>query len=308
MHRFLLYLSEIKLTDSTLIIVKLNGGLGNQLFQYALGRHLAEINRTGLKLDISWYKKGIRRYELEYFNIKEQVATPSDISSVVGTDKNFADFLNRKIIEPVMPYYRRRIVKEKQLGFDSNIFKVKHNVYLDGFWQSEKYFKPSEMILREILQFKYPLDERNLMIAKQILQVNAVSLHVRRGDYVQNAEFNRLLGTCNNEYYQNAIAVIESLVPNPHYFVFSDEMEWVIKNLGLPPATTYVHHNTHTDSYRDMQLMSLCQHHIVANSSFSWWGAWLGHNNEKNVVGPKQWVASPERFNPSITPTAWNIV
>ena len=307
MHRFLLYLSEIKLTDSTLIIVKLNGGLGNQLFQYAMGRHLSEINQTELKLDISWYEKGIRNYELKYFNIKAGLTTTEDTILITKMTTRWSHRIDRNIIQKLKPYHRRNHVHERRTGFDHSILEAYDNTYLTGYWQSEKYFKFVEPILRQELQFREPMDEKNRAMIRQIRETNAVGLHIRRGDYVSNREYRQTFGICDLSYYRNAILHITSKVPDTRFFVFSDDPVWAKENMGVS-NTAFVTHNQGTDSYRDMQLMSLCQHNIIANSTFSWWGAWLNPNPDKIVIAPKNWFADARLHNKDLIPDTWIVL
>lgn len=304
MHRFLLYLSEITLTDSTLIIVRLNGGLGNQLFQYAMGRHLSEINQTELKLDISWYEKGIRSYELKYFNIKAGLTTTEDTILITKMTTRWSDRIDRNIIQKLKPYYRRNHVHEQRTGFDHSILKVHDNAYLTGYWQSEKYFKPIEVLLRQELQFCETMNEENCLVVQKIQEKNAVSLHVRRGDYVSDSEYQRVFGTCDLTYYKKAIDFISEKIFRPHFFIFSDDPIWVKDNIKMSNAT-FITNNRGKDSYRDMQLMSLCQHNIIANSTFSWWGAWLNPNPDKIVIAPKNWFADTRLHNKDLIVSGW---
>ena len=288
-----------------MIIVKLNGGLGNQLFQYALGRHLAEINQVPLKLDISWFDKGIRNYELNYFRIKAGLATQEDNVSVTKMTTRWRHRIDRNITQKLLPYYLKNHVQEKNTGFDLNILKVGDNAYLTGYWQSEKYFKPIESVLRSELLFREPMDEKNLTLVQKIQHVNAVSLHVRRGDYVSNPEYRQMFGTCDLDYYKKAVALISTKVSDPHFFVFSDDPGWVKENIKVNAPTTFVIHNQGTESYRDMQLMSLCKHNIIANSTFSWWGAWLNANPGRIVITPEKWFSDDNFCSQDLVPSGW---
>ncbi|MDJ1504456.1 alpha-1,2-fucosyltransferase [Xanthocytophaga agilis] len=289
-----------------MIIVRLNGGLGNQLFQYALGRHLSIKHKVPFKLDISWYKKGIREYGLIHFTISEEIATQKEIASVTHMTKSLWNRLNRNLIQPILPYYKRYIVLEKQFAFDPRILNTASTIYLDGYWQNEKYFKDIEDLLRKDLQFKEPLDQQNRIISETITQKNAVSLHVRRGDYVSNPEYQQVFGTCDIDYYHKAIHWIKDNVSDPHFFIFSDDIEWTVNNIDIPFPFTVINHNKGSQSYKDMQLMSLCKHHIIANSTFSWWGAWLNPDKEKKIVAPKKWANIDSERSTHIVPLDWH--
>ena len=288
-----------------MIIVRLNGGLGNQLFQYAFGRRLSEMHQVPLKLDIRWFEKKIRDYELPNFCIKEDIATDKEVALTTRMTTSWQNRLARNIIQPLLPYYRRCQVIERQGGFDSKLLKTKPNIYLVGYWQNEQYFKTIENTLRTELAFKNHLDERNNIIANQINRTNAVSLHIRRGDYITNSEYQRIFGTCSLDYYNRAIQVICDKLSNPHFYVFSDDILWATENLKIPYPVTLISHNHGVNSYRDMQLMSLCKHNIIANSTFSWWGAWLNERQDKIVIAPKTWYADKAKNKQNLVPERW---
>lgn len=271
-----------------MIIIKLIGGLGNQMFQYALGRSLSIINNIEFKIDISSFEEDykLHKYGLDKFKIVEQIATRQEINeskNPKGINKliNNADFLK--------PYYRRRWVKEQSFPFDQNILKIDQNAYIEGHWASEKYFKSVDKIIRTDLCIKEKPDEENASIAKEITNSESVSIHIRRGDYIDNPQTNKIHGTCSLDYYHLAIEDIAKKVKNPHFFVFSNDYEWVKKNLTIPYPMRLVSINGADKNYEDIRLMSLCKHHIIANSTFSWWGAWLSENENKQIYSPKIW-------------------
>ncbi|HQS38500.1 MAG TPA: alpha-1,2-fucosyltransferase, partial [Methylotenera sp.] len=157
--------------------------------------------------------------------------------------------------------------------------------------------------IRKDFTFKLALSVKNSAIIEQISQVNAVSLHVRRGDYVTNAK-NAFIGVCSLEYYRKAVEYVKNQVDKPVFFVFSDDIEWVKSNLPIDFPCFYIDHNHGIESFNDMRLMSHCKHHIIANSSFSWWGAWLNANSEKIVIAPQQWFANNTNVN-DLLPESW---
>lgn len=196
------------------------------------------------------------------------------------------------------------VIVQRNFGYDLKYIHFKpsskHSYLLDGYWQSEKYFASCVNQVRQA--FKFPsLDKGNQLIAQQIEQVNSVSVHVRRGDYVNNPLHGDI---CTLDYYKRAIGIINSKIANPQFYVFSDDVAWCKDNLSLPNAV-YVDGNQGKNSYKDMQLISLCKCNIIANSSFSWWGAWLNINSNKVVIAPRKWF-NDTRFNVSdLLPNEW---
>ncbi len=287
-----------------MVIVKLIGGLGNQLFQYAAARRISYINGLPLKIDISpfaTYK--LHKYSLSPFNIIGEIASPDELAKVKCT-RGFGGAWQR-LTAKFYPYYRRPIVQEQFFHFDPNILKVSGNVYLDGYWQTERYFKDIEQIIRREFTIKLEPDAVNRRMAEIITNANSVSIHVRRADYVNNASTNKIHGTCPLEYYREGTEIIARQTPNPHFYVFSDDPVWVQKNLPINYTTTYVTHNDADKNYEDLRLMSLCRHNIIANSSFSWWGAWLNSNPMKIVIYPHRWFNETNINIEDLMPETW---
>lgn len=279
-----------------MIIVKLNGGLGNQLFQYALGRKLSLKNNQTLKLNLSEYNKNdFRHYSLNHYNIIENIATSKEIA-------NFKKEGWRKIIEKFKPYYKKSIIKYKGYGFDPNILNLKGEFHLDGYWQSEKYFKDIEDIIREEITLKKPLGEKYSDLIKNINNSSSISIHIRRGDYLSE-KISKIYETCSLNYYTLVIDKIKNFIKEPAFFVFSDDIVWVKDNLTIPYPTTIVNGDQAAE-HEELFLMSLCKHNIIANSSFSWWGAWLNQNPKKIIIGPKKWFKFSEN-DLGIMPESW---
>ena len=272
-----------------MITVKLYGGLGNQMFQYAAGLRLATHHQTKLAIDLSWFETigktaDTRRvYELDCFNLSAQPA----------------GFMNKVFGG------RSVTIKEKGFRFDPEILSAPANATLDGYWQSYLYFEDAAETIRRDFNFALPPSAPNAAMLNEIAKVTAVSLHVRRGDYITNEAANKFHGTSPLDYYRMAIEYLSARVKNPHFFVFSDDPEWCKANLTIDFATTYVDHNPPDKGYEDLRLMSHCKHHIVANSSFSWWGAWLNSNPEKIVVAPKIWFLDSSIDTTDLVPTSW---
>lgn len=197
-----------------------------------------------------------------------------------------------------------RLVVEPYFHYWPGIREVSHNAYLAGYWQSEKYLSDVSETIRADFTFRHPLSEQNAELAGRIGQTMAVSLHVRRGDYVSDTKTNAAHGLCSLEYYRAAVLHIAKHVERPKFFVFSDDIAWVKTNLKIDYPCRYVDHNLGAESYNDMRLMSLCRHHIIANSSFSWWGAWLNPRADKLVIAPRKWFAN-ESDTKDLLPIGW---
>jgi len=289
-----------------MIIVKIIGGLGNQLFQYAVGRHLAEIHKTELKIDILGFKAyKLHKYSLWPFNIQEKFASAEEVAVFGVRRRGIAERAIRRVLRRP-PKFPPTYIREKQGSqFDPDVLNLSDVVYLYGSWQSEKYFKNIEEIIRKEFTVKFPLEGKNLELAEQIESCEAVSLHIRRGDYISDPKTNEVHGVCGLDYYLCCVEKLTATVGNPHFFVFSDEPEWARDNLGLHYPTTIVAHNGADKNYEDMRLMSQCKHHIIANSSFSWWGAWLNPRPGKLVYAPQQWFAHDKWGFQDIVPTEW---
>ena len=290
-----------------MVIVNLMGGIGNQLFQYALGRHLSIKNNTTLRLDINGYKSyKWHNYSLNLFSIEEDYF-PHNIVNM-GYLK-FHIWLNMD-----KPNNKKfHIVETKLKPFDSNILNAGKNIYLDGYWQSEKYFKEIRHVLLKDLIIKRELTGNNKKISESINTCNSVGIHIRRGNYVTSAEANKIHGICTPEYYAKSILYIMQKIVQPHFFIFSDEIEWAKSNFIVNHPHTFVDTNKGFDgeNYQDeknvddLRLMSLCKHNIIANSSFSWWGAWLNNNPDKIVVAPENWFSDQAIDSKDLIPELW---
>jgi hypothetical protein len=286
-----------------MIIVNLIGGLGNQMFQYAVGKYIAHRNQTELKLDITGFEAyKLHAYSLSHFNVIENFAKAKEIAwfKKYQRKKGRVWFLYNRLIANQSLY-----VQERGFPFNTKILDLKKSAYLDGYWQTEKYFKEIEDIIRKEFRVKDELTGKNKEVAEELKRVNSVSLHVRRADYVTNATTNSHHGTCNPEYYRQAIDLIAQKVADPHFFVFSDDIEWAKKNITPKYPTSYMDHNNAATNYEDLRLMYNCKHNIIANSSFSWWGAWLNENPQKIVIAPKKWFLTDKMDTRDLIPNTW---
>lgn len=270
------------------------GGLGNQMFQYAAGRSLALRNGCELQLDTSDFAAYTlhQGFELDtVFGIDLHRLDKKSSDKLLGWRKH--RFLNKlfdqlKVIESL----NLTIAREPSFNYWPRWKYLQAPAYLLGYWQSERYFSEFEHEIRHDFRFHQDLDSESNRIAVALANTTSVSLHVRRGDYASNPKTTALHGLCSPVYYSKAIEYLAHRINDLHLFIFSDDIPWVKANLPIEGHDhTYVSHNKGSDSWRDMQLMSLCQHHIIANSSFSWWGAWLNPSPNKIVVAPAKWFA-----------------
>lgn len=289
-----------------MVISQIIGGLGNQMFQYAAGRALSLMNGQRLLLDLSDFSNYRLHHGFELSRVFNVTAEMAEVSTVHEMLEWRANRLVKKVLRrPQFVWLRgKKFVVEPHFHYWPGINRVPRDCYLVGYWQSEKYFQTHASVIRADFIFKLPLTSRNAELAKQIAQVNAVSLHVRRSDYVKNPKTNATHGLCSLEYYQSAIQYVYDRVEEPHFFIFSDDIDWVKDKLKMDRPCHYVDHNQGPESYNDMRLMSLCRHHIIANSSFSWWGAWLNPNLDKIVAAPKRWFANQTDVR-DLLPQGW---
>lgn len=293
-----------------MMIVEVIGGLGNQMFQYAAGRALATRLHESLSLDISGFDgyKLHNGFELmRIFSGQFDVASNGEIREVLGfrgidlfkkilSNSRFSKLRGRKfIVEPHFQYW-------------NELENALPNSYLIGYWQSEKYFNSIESSIRADFSFKLPMSTENELIAAEIQKQASISLHVRRGDYIQNTQTLATHGVCSLDYYIDAVKYVTDRINKPKFFIFSDDIQWVKENLKIDFPCCYIDHNKGSESYNDMRLMSMCQHHIIANSSFSWWGAWLNPNQKKLVLAPKKWFATSANSTIDLISPNWIVI
>ncbi|WP_197064918.1 alpha-1,2-fucosyltransferase [Leptolyngbya sp. KIOST-1] len=288
------------------VIPQIFGGLGNQLFIYASARRLALVNNAELVLnDVSGFVRDYtyqRQYQLDHFHIPCRKATAAErLEPFSRVRRNLKHRVNRYI-----SFEKRSYIKQDSLDFEPRLLKVKpyRNLYLEGYWQSEDYFKDVEDVIRQDLRIHPPDDEKNQAMAKSILSHTAVAIHVR---FFDGPEENSV-HNAPNDYYRCAIAEIEKRVPNAHYYLFSDNAKESRKRIPLADnrITVVAHNIGETNAYADLWLMTQCQHFIIANSTFSWWGAWLANQRSKTVISPGAMVGRETAwgFN-GLIPTSW---
>ena len=270
-----------------MITVQLLGGLGNQLFQYAMAKSLSIEKKQKFSIDVSSFETyKLHDYALDHFNIQKK-----------GFKKP-----NRYLKKILDLFQKTRYYKEKEFNFNPLIFDInERDIYLEGYFQSEKYFVKHEKEIRKDFEIISPLKKQTQETIKHIQEVNSVSLHIRRGDYLQH----KIHNTDKTDYYKTAMATMESQVDNPVYFIFSDDMPWAKENFKTNFETIFVDFNDALTNFEDLKLMSTCKHNIIANSSFSWWGAWLNTNEQKIVIAPKLWFNDNTINTKDIIPDSW---
>ena len=270
------------------ITMRLGGGLGNQLFQYAAGRAMSVALDVPLFLDVRLYvgEGGDRPFVLDYFNHVAKIAKggllpPVEFNGVIG---------NLILLRYLM--MKQYVFETKwQKGYDPRLANPKPGQYFGGAWQKEQYFSAIEPILRRDFEFKTPPSAENQKYLERINNCLAVSIHARRGDYVATQGSLRFYAQCSPDYYtRGANYIISKLSLKPTFFVFSDDMKWAKENIKLDYEMVFVEGNRDANSYEDLRLMAACQHNIIANSTFSWWGAWLNAKPDKITVAPRKWV------------------
>ena len=277
-----------------MIIIKIKGGLGNQLFQYAVGRAVALDHKSPLKLDLTIFKTyKLHKYLLDQFVIQADIATENEIVKLKGRNNMLFSALRKASLIKRKSYF-----KEKRSSyFDASVFK-NNCVYLDGYWQNELYFSDiRELLLRELTSIS-SMSDLGCAYLEGIKKSNSISLHVRRGNYLNLKNFNVL----DVDYYMKAVEYIRKNVEKPTFYIFSDDLEWCKNSLGFLDGCIFVD-RTKTE-IDDLKLMSFCQHNIIANSSFSWWAAWLNQNSKKTVIAPKGWLLN-DPGSSNVIPSAW---
>lgn len=297
-----------------MIVIRFLGGLGNQLFQYALGRHLSLIHDRPLRFDISGYtatkpnaKLGIRVFGLDAFSVGGQVATAQELQPFQAYRRRGARGCLARLANSSTPLRFRLCIVERKADFwrfrrSVLTSAVAGTVLIQGYWQTEKYFEKIAETIRNDLRLKLPAEGLNAEMLSTIEAVDSVSVHVRHGDNATSIA--KDYGVLPIAYYQRAIGLIKKRVAKAHFFVFSDDLDWAKENLTLSGPTTFVVHNGDEKNYEDLRLMAACRHHILGNSTFSWWGAWLGTKNHQIVYAP----ADVNRDYRDHYPPSWNLL
>jgi len=290
----------------SIAVSRIFGGIGNQLFIYAALRRLtlksdAELvidNISGFEYDRN-YK---RHYQLDHFNITCRKASRIERLEPFSKVRRYI----KRYINKFFPYEKRNYIYQEGSIFDPRFLQLKltGKVYVEGYWQDEKYFKDIENIIRQDLRIKSPADKVNLSMAEDINKYTSVAIHVR---FFNDPDTGKDLSI---NYYKRAIYKMENRIPNAHYYIFSDRPEDASRLIHLPSdRVTIVNHNYgDINAYADLWLMTLCNHFIIANSTFSWWGAWLSESAGKYIIAPdyKNEINNSSKSFNSIIPSGWN--
>lgn len=289
-----------------MVIVKLSGGLGNQMFQYAFARGLAHRRGAQLKLDLSFFtnqptdKNGhvFRNYDLDILNVQQDFATAAEVFSLSKRFKNnILDRICNKIIGRKKTY-----LIEPHFHFSTAAFNYPDNIYLEGYWQTEKYFADCQSLIRSDFTFKNQIGDEAKALLEKIKNTNSVCVNVRRGDFVTNT----FHGSYGVDYFEKADNIINNRCLNHTYFIFSDEIEWCEENLEFDAPMVFVSHKLAGEKFQDyLRLMVACKHFVIPNSSFAWWAVWLNQNPDKIVIAPRVWFNDPGIDTKDLVPSDW---
>jgi hypothetical protein len=293
-----------------MIVVKLMGGLGNQMFQYAFAKNLAIKNRTSLKLDLSFLLDKtprehfiFRDFDLDIFSFNYEIIKTKELIEFLNyQDKSFLKKIKSRFIDKTV------YLKENKFHFEKENLFFSKNIYIDGYWQSEKYFSDIGELIRNEFSFIYKFSESEQKLNNNIISSNSICINYRRTDYVNSQKSIETHGFIGEEYYDNAINSIVEKVENPCFYIFSDDIEWCIENVKIDYPTVFVDHSYKGIKFSSyLQLMKNCKHFIIPNSTFAWWAAWLSENENKIIICPKNWFKDINLQNQSedIIPLSW---
>jgi hypothetical protein len=296
-----------------MVLIRLMGGLGNQMFQYAFGKRMSLAANTELVLDQSLLLDRSqphelvthRNFDLDIFNLKDyRWATKEEVFAYNG-DVNASVIKKavRKIKNTIVP---KQLIIQQANEFNPQYLNIKPDVCFVGRWQSELYFKDAAKAVREEFTFSTPFNQETEKYKAIISDCNSVCLHVRRGDLVTSAVYSASIGALNRIYYDNALTYIRERIEAPVFFVFSDDVEWCKQNIILAEQTYYMDDATAgSKAEGHLYLMQQCKHFIISNSTYAWWAAWLAQNDHKQVVYPLNWYKDVKSANPNMCPAEW---
>jgi len=291
-----------------MVIVRLTGGLGNQMFQYATARALADRLGTELLLDTRAFAHALalnpytrRAYALAPYKVRARLATAADLESWPVWVVEIG--MRLRLVRPLF----RRWHFESGIAYDPGVLALHEPVCLVGYWQSERYFIDIADRIRGDFTLQQAMTGTNAKLLELARSAGSVGLHVRRGDFVSLNDAAQVHGLCSIDYYRRAISLVKERCPECHFLVFSDDPQWARAELPLDASAVFVTGNAETPEL-DMALMSACRHHIIANSSFSWWSAWLGYSPEQVVIAPSPWYASPKLDARDLAVARWQYI
>lgn len=289
-----------------MIITKLQGGLGNQLFQYAIGRRFAIDGNTFLKVNIENFDRltntAKRNYKLNVFQVETTLASKADEISVLGAP--FFQPIKRRFWKMGIDIFNWNYLREESYTYHPEILKNKKNIYLDGYWQCPLYFESIRAQLLNELSLKPEFRTKEFLNKlAEIKSTKSIAIHVRRGDYATNTIVNKQFGMCSIDYYNAAMQYLSNKLDKPTFFVFSDDIPWCKENLIATDCN--IQYVTDFADYEDLLLMSACENQIISNSTFSWWAAWLNKNESKLIIAPKVWYLDPTLDTSKLIPNEW---
>lgn len=297
-----------------MILVRLMGGLGNQMFQYAFGYYLAKKNNTVLKIDETLLQDKSQPHEIvthrtleltDVFDFNIDKASKSEIEFFNGK-ANAKNMFERLINSITWRLRKHNLIIEKSRSFNAEMLNVNDNKCIVGAWQCENYFTSISNDIKALYKFKHAILPQSIKLAKDIVSSNSICIHIRRGDYVTSKLYSELIGALDVSYYEKAIELMSQKINNPHFYVFSDDLNWCKHHITIPFEHSYVedeHLGIKASNY--LHLMSLCKNFIISNSTFSWWAAWLGEKKNSVIIGPANWFKNKSLDGSDIVPNRW---
>ena len=290
------------------VVVHIVGGLGNQFFQYAAGRSLSDRLGCDLVLDLrGLHEIGDRKYRLEKYKIRAIVGSQEYLKKYPYWRSTRYSRFREKMSRTFPHFLHYPLFRAENFSYDDRFENIKTPVYLMGYWQSEKYFSWNRnKIIDDLVLLNNNCEKSDLY--NKISSSNSVALHIRRGDYVSNPAAAAFHGLCSLSYYQSALNILQNRIKNMEIFIFTDDSEWVKENLIIKYPSHIVESVGDDSDLLDFELMRQCKHHIIANSSFSWWGAWSCKSEDKQIIAPKRWFLDKTWNTSDLVPDSWLLV
>lgn len=282
-----------------MIISQITGGLGNQLFQFAAGYSVAKRLNTDLLLHFTLHEADTKRRPAIAVLIKDlQWANQDQVKHYIPT--NAAS----RIWQRLLPFSQKVFYKESHFHYDEHIQKITDNTYLKGFWQSEIYFHNYASDIRHIIVDAISSIHLNEQLVLKLSEQNSICLHVRKGDYLA-PPYNTYYHQLKNEYYKKAVQKVTLLNGNGKVYIFTDDIQWVEQHLDIDCSFELITGKQTSHYFEDLRAMMLCHHHIIANSSFSWWSAWLSSRMQKTIIAPEKWFDQGPSDTEDLIPASW---
>ncbi len=290
------------------VIARIEGGLGNQLFQYAAARSLADRLSVELLLDLrALDENGSWPYQLDLYRIRAQIAEDDLLRDLPSPRSSRWGRIRSELSQRFPALVTHPVFWPRSFAYDPRVDRIRHPVYMVGYWQTERYFAWNRENLLQDIQLCEP-EQGVSATLEAIRQTHSVALHIRRGDYVSNTSAAQFHGLCDLSYYQRAVQALQAAHRDIEVFVFSDEPDWAQANLRIGVPMYVVRDNPPGRGHVDMELMRQCRHHILANSSFSWWGAWRCATPGQMVYAPSRWFADAGVDTSDVIPSRWTCI